>query len=155
MNRKRKIGILLVLIGIGIPSVLYFFQDNGVLFTIHRIKIIEKVKTEYINTLLGTIPWTKEERKRLSEMPEKESYPLLVKLAEQDMQAIVMQRLMVKALAFFQEDLEIVTVTTRKDIPIPYRQFIGVGILIALIGLGMFIFSFFPGNKPKKIEVEE
>jgi hypothetical protein len=36
MNKRLKVGMLLILIGIGMPLVLFFFQDNGTMFTITR-----------------------------------------------------------------------------------------------------------------------
>ncbi len=41
MNKKRKVGILLILIGIGIPLVLLFFQEDGYLGS-KRYKQIER-----------------------------------------------------------------------------------------------------------------
>jgi len=43
------------------------------------------------------------------------------------------------------------SIQTYKEVYVPYRRIIGIGILITIIGIGLIMFSFFPKDvKPKK-----
>jgi len=41
MNTKRKFGVILILVGIGIPLVLYFFQESGEI-TLKKTKLLKE-----------------------------------------------------------------------------------------------------------------
>jgi len=84
MNNKRKTSIILILIGIGIPLVLYFFQDEGWI----QLFSVEKHLGDNVYRTI-----------RFGFM---------------------------------------------------HRYSIGVGIIIVLVGTGLFIFSFFPNTGQNK-----
>ena len=157
------------MIGIGIPLVLFFFQDDGILFTIHSVETVEKRKLNqeelkkvrkfifdlWISGSSKDKGFSKEELDGVLKKPKEEREHILDKLIEEDVDKYIMNELILRAVYFFSQDMKIVETTTQKDIPIPYRKLVGVGILIALIGIGMFIFSFSPKDKPKKTEGDE
>ena len=46
MNKRVRFGVLLMLIGIGIPSVLLFFQEDGSLFNLKTEKLGKALPSE-------------------------------------------------------------------------------------------------------------
>jgi len=135
MHRGSKIGIILILIGIGIPLVLCFFQDDGVIYEIQTSKVIErKLNPAEIESIKAKI-------KKLNETTtEIESY----------FDRLTKQSRIDESYEKDRFDKERWTVGTRKTIEIPFRQVIGIGLIFILFGIGLFIFSLVPKDKPKK-----
>lgn len=126
--KKRKIGILLVLIGIGIPLVLFFFQDDGyIYFGDFRYKEIERKLTPGEIKALEDI-----KRNRMTFSPSAiEQEELLEKYRRE----------------FMGEDYykkEIWSIRSKSRFEIPYQYSIGIGIFLILFGIGMIIFSSSP-----------
>jgi len=127
MTKKKKIGIILILVGVGIPLVLFFFQENGDLkFKNPTVKVIErKLNPKEIEII---------EKKREEDKTRKTSY--LTYLDE-----------------FFGKDYwkkEEWTIQHIEVYLIPYKYSIGIGIALILIGIGMITFSFFPREENSK-----
>jgi hypothetical protein len=114
MNTKRKLGVILILVGIGIPLALYFFQVSGEI-TFKEDKIIERVLTE-------------NEKQKIVKAEEKYK-------ADKDMKA------------FYDQLSENVFRIPHGGLAFPYKYSIGIGIIIELLGIGFFTFSFFPSKK--------
>ena len=145
MNRKRKIGISLILIGLAIPIVLFFFQEDGVIYSYQIYKTVERKLSP-------------EESFTFRELAKKdlkiEEHFDLIKNGKHD--AYWEQKKAIQD--FFEKNhFEKVawTVNTRRTISIPFRQIVGIGVALIFFGFGIFIFSFSPKDKPKKAGAEE
>lgn len=141
MNKKRKFGILLILIGFGIPLVLLFFQDNGDLNIGNpTYKVIErKLTPTEIETIEEKIAARNSWLKNLEnkETLEKNEYYIRFNLAVVRLDE--MQSVKINKSAW--------TIKSKLILVIPYKYFVGIGILLIFIGMGMVIFSFFPKDK--------
>jgi len=142
MNKKRKFGILLILIGFGIPLVLFFFQDDGDLNMGNpTYKVIERELTS------NEIDWFEEKISVITNISSVFEKWLRDNDRFQD-------------LWFASYDLEENlkesikksrwTIESKLILVIPYKYFVGIGVLLIFIGMGMIIFSFFP-----KVEIKE
>lgn len=158
MYRKRKFGAFFILLGIGIPLVLFFFQDNGTMFKIELDKrASRKLTEEEIKWIENRLSELKEgghwEEVRTSEElgfkepapiekgKEKESYLIDWKKNFDDPRFKADFAIEAHGDRQFEE---IWSIITHKTIDIPYMRFIGVGVFFMLIGIGLFTFSFFP-----------
>jgi hypothetical protein len=148
MTKKRKIGILLILIGVGIPLVLFFFQHRGYLyFGNPTYKLIERKLTpdeiEILNKkALAANAWFRKLEKK--ESLEKNEYFLKYKLAFDESNRIQSDN--VSKLAW--------TIEYKLTLVIPYKNSIGIGIFLIFIGVGIIIFSFLPKEKTEEIKNE-
>jgi len=142
--------VLLILIGIGIPLVLFFFQnDENIDLRKRRVKTVERELTpKEIESFKDVIE--RELSGLMDNKKGKESYSLkeLDYLAEY---AILMwgegKSNFAKWIVdnYFKNQKWIITT---ESVYIPYKNFIGIGILFVLIGFGTLIFSFIPkGDK--------
>jgi len=129
MNKKRKTGILLILIGIGIPLVLFFFQEDGEI----RIK----------NFLLKEI----ERNLSQSEIRAIEEKKELKKNSMSDFEKFMEERGAYRDKNGWKKEKWIIRGTKYL---IPYKYSIGIGIIPVLVGIGMVIFSFFPKEAKSK-----
>lgn len=172
MNKKRKIGVLLILIGIGIPLVLFFFQSDGVLFGL-KYKRSSKLRPGYLMLEMNTVQEFANCNKALNEMVtliQKKSV-LITKELEflekvSDLKIAIVKlygHLGVQLSSDGNVTLPDGTIVTPGDIEtldyrpepdtllysldIPYQHSVGLGIFILLVGLGLLLFSLFPQNK--------
>lgn len=142
MNKKRKIGILLILIGVGIPLVLFFFQEDG------EIRLGRTIIKEVERNLT---PEEIEFRKRQKELIEAEKAKLTKKEIE-DMS--LYDRWMYGGIEGIIKDDDFLkkekwTVRTEGKRLMPYIYTIGIGIVIILVGIGFFVISL-PSLESKK-----
>jgi len=151
--RRIKIGIIFILLGIGIPLILYFFQDDGVLLEIPINKVIERKlnpnEIEEIKSMLSEI-----QERIISEMelrgtdlefilnyfPDKEIKEKQKKEELKLYATWLLERIKGK------DFLKKITWTIKQniEIKISFRKIIGLGIFLIFIGLGLIIFSLFP-----------
>ena len=123
----------MVLIGIGIPLVLYFFQNKEG-YLILRRNVYEEIILEGINGLPELTPlqkerfyeWYEEILKKYGSKPGKQ------KKEEEERK---------KGRSFEYQPGYILV---RKGVFIPYRIPLGLGIIVALVGIGLVLFSFIP-----------
>lgn len=136
--KKRKAGILLILIGVGIPLVLFFFQNNGEFVLKEReLKVIKRVLTpSELSALFKVI----ETQKTLDEIwvkrGESEESDLIKFVNEKMLEEIISTAKMYEWSIF-----------TGKANTVQYRTVIGIGLFLVLMGFGLVIFSFFPPSK--------
>jgi len=135
--KRKKIAILLILIGIGIPLVLFFFQTDGVI-RIQTKKTVQKELTEEEISILTSLLETEKEPIKDKSIDTFEKYLDIVQWKDD----------------FIEKALETKDIKERwrkvyveRSIQIPHRPSIGIGILFVLIGIGLFVFSFFPQKK--------
>lgn len=173
MGIRKKIGILLILIGFGIPVVLYFFQDDGVLWTIktHKqiqrnlsndeIKALNEISTikKQLETLMPS--YMKEITTNIKEtdwmweqLPnEKTGKSVVENISFEDFvqKALTYERKLIDAIkrsyAINKFEHEAWHIDARKQIEIPFRQFVGFGVFLVLTGLGFLIFSRFSNKE--------
>lgn len=144
MNKKRKVGILLILIGIGIPLVLLFFQEDGeIRLGREVVKEVERNLTpEEIEFIKKQKELIESEKAKLPKIPE--GYELVGyerwKLAQ--IEAIIKDEDFLKK--------EKWTVRTEGKRLMPYKYTVGIGIVFILVGVGFFIFSFLSLEQKKK-----
>jgi len=134
MTKQRKIGLLLVLIGIGIPLVLVCFQNEDLEFTLRsptykeversltpdEIKVIKELKNKSL--FLQWAPGIVEEENTLfGEDSYKEKW----------------------------------IINSKVILRIPYRYFIGIGLILIFVGIGKVILSISSKEKPTKKIVEQ
>jgi hypothetical protein len=173
LNKRKKVGVLLCLSGIGIPIVIYFFQVDEVIYTIKIHKVIErKLSKDEINSLYE-ISRLKKELETL--MPDYMDQ-ITTKIAEKDwwweklpkegkeaapkpdlsfeeflQLAVTYESKLIGAIkaayAVNNFEKEAWNVDSIKMLEIPYRQIVGVGVLFVFIGMGFIIFSFFKKQK--------
>lgn len=121
MKEARKSGISLILIGIGIPLILFFFQSNGEFRFVGNVKVFERSltpaevkaikeaineKKENMSIIQKTVEGIKDKyRKRMGEDYYKDKW----------------------------------TVHTKGGFAIPYRYFIAFGLILVLLGFGRVI----------------
>lgn len=137
MIKKRKMGILLILIGIGIPLVLAFFQDDGKLnLGSPTYKVIERKLTpteiEAIEEKMAAEgAWRKalDNKKVLTEDKYYIRWMLALKPIDKKLKENV--------------NKEIWVINSKVRFVIPFKFFVGIGIILILSGIGMLIFSFF------------
>jgi len=150
MNIKRKIGILLILIGIGTPLVLFFFQEKGTIFTIASSKTINRRLTPNEIYTLKKISELKEKAREAKENEKKWSFEEFMKYWLEYEKDLLNEIVKIYGENHFEN--ETWNIYTHQTIDISVRHFIGLGILFALFGIGFFLFSFFskeikPENK--------
>ena len=173
MNRKRKIGILLMLIGIGIPLVTFFFQKDGQVFKVNyeRTSKLETLAPLFeVRTVLALVEirkYSKELSKRKSIMTVEEygttgMYGAVVWNIDQLFSLWSIEQAETGEIIFPdgsridpESDVanKIGTFTTEYNLPkdlrtyaikIPFRFCAGFGVLLWLTGVGFYIFSLFP-----------
>ena len=121
MKEARKSGVFLVLIGIGIPLILFFFQTNGEFRFIGNMQVFERSLTPAeINSIKLAIEEEKENMGAIQKAVEgaKEKY----------------RKRMGKD--YFKDKW---TVQTKGGFAIPYRYLLAFGLILALIGFGRVI----------------
>ena len=143
MNKKRKIGILLILIGVGIPLVLFFFQEDG------EIRLGRTIIKEVERNLT---PEEIEFRKRQKELIEAEKAKLTKKEIE-DMS--LYDRWMYGGIEGIIKDDDFLkkekwTVRTERKRLMPYKYTVGIGIVVIFVGIGFFAFSFHTLQQKKR-----
>jgi hypothetical protein len=169
VNKKRKIGILLSLVGIGIPLVLFFFRTDDNFFRLERKPTLRKQLHElegntlkaFVNVNVAinglSVAVKEKEKKGLTDdeltVYEKASY-LKTKIDEMysslgirlaDSGDIIMPdgSRITPPPPGFELELQPPPVL----INIPYRYSVGVGVLFLLAGLAFILFSFSPKGK--------
>ena len=162
MNAKRKIGIVLMIVAVALPLGLFFFQEKGVMFTIRSHELIERKLTPREINAMNEVTILK---KRISDLNQDElsalntwvppGTPLPENIkSNADLQRTVEayeKKLAENIKAAYGEnhfEKEAWQIDFSKETKIPYRQIIGIGVLIFFAGLGIFIFSFF---SPKRV----
>ena len=133
----RKIGIYLILIGFGVPLVLYFFQDDGVIFDIRVRKFIVKKLTSSDIKIL---------RSRAKEIEEKYKNKPILKTEELDKFEFAC-----KILNGEIEDPSWGIFRRKNILEVNIRKMYGLGLFIIFIGIFNIIFSFFPRKIQEKI----
>ncbi len=144
MNKKGKIGILLILIGIGIPLVLFFFQEDG------EIRLGRTIIKEVERNLT---PEEIEFRKRQIELIETEKAKLTKKEKLEDMS--LYDRWMYLEIEGIIKDDDFLkkvkwTVRTEGKRLMPYKYTVGIGIIVIFVGIGFFVFSFLSLEQKKR-----
>ncbi len=135
MIKRRKIGILLVLIGIGIPLVLFFFQNRKGNIVLMK----PKYKTEYHEIILD--PKDPEDaleiiiREYVSKLPPRE--PEKPHFEKNEKKMTTDERGLV-------HDWESKRIKIHEGVKIHYKYPLVTGIILILVGVGIVIFSFFP-----------
>lgn len=140
MTKKRKVGIFLLLIGISIPSVLFFFQDDGILL---KYKFQEKkVKRNLTKTEIERIDWIRDSAASWYEYQAKrdEAKKKLFEFIQEYLEPYIKEE---NKVAEWE-------ITTSSKIDVPFKYFVGLGVALILVGIGFFLFSFFP-----KVHMEE
>lgn len=139
--KKRKAGILLILIGVGIPLVLFFFQNNGEFVLKEReLKVIKRVLTpSELSALFKVI----ETQKTVDEIWVKRG-----ESAVSDFQKFVNDK-MLEEITNTAKVYEW-SIFTGKANTVQYRTVIGIGLLLVLMGFGLVIFSFLPSDKASR-----
>lgn len=139
MIKKRKIGIILILIGIGIPLVLFFFLEDGIVYTIETQKIlVRKLSHKEVMTLKSML------NKKIGKTDKK------ILTTEEFIGLAAKEELILDLFGKNHFSRERWKIYTRNYLSIPYRKTLGIGILFILIGSCMFIFSFFPKESKSK-----
>ena len=147
MTKKRKVGIFLLLIGIGIPSVLFFFQDDG------NLNLGSPTYKEIERKLTPTEIEAIEEKMAAKEAWRKALDNKLTKVRTKRMDIIKLfaeVRVMLVSKPPIDKKLkenvnkEIWIINSKVRFVIPFKFFVGIGIILILSGIGMLIFSFFP-----------
>lgn len=168
MRIRKKVGILLILIGIGIPIVLYFFQDDGMMWTIKTHKQIQRnLDPDEVNAL-REISFIKKEIAKIEPYydipyikPElnkefngewirsigDEEFGKSISFKEYANKIIQYETKFTEAIktAYANDHFvnEAWDIDIRKQIDIPYRQVVGIGVFLVLAGIGFLIFSIF------------
>lgn len=135
MNKKRKIGTLLILIGIGIPLVLFSFQDSSG----DLVLVDDKPELKYKEAVLHP---ENPDHARIIEYAkkfDKIDKPKAIRIGEDDQEST------------FTTDRKTGLIIMRWDyhydykggFEIPYKYILALGIILTLIGAGMVIFSFY------------
>lgn len=131
--RRIKIGIIFILLGIGIPLVLYFFQDDGVVLEIPITKVIErKLTPSEVLTIQSNISKIRED--------------MMLKVKANKINLYIPEGNWLFEKMYGKDYLRKVnwTITKKIEIKISFRKIIGLGIFLIFIGLGLIIFSLFP-----------
>jgi len=121
MKEARKSGVFLVLIGIGIPLILFFFQTNGEFRFIGNVQVFERSLTPAeVDSIQQAIQEKKENMSVIQKAVEgvKEKYR---KRMGED---------------YYRNKW---TVQTKGGFAIPYRYLIAFGLILVLIGFGRVI----------------
>jgi len=130
--KKRKIGIILILIGIGIPAVMSCFMgyDEDWFIKLEREGVFHrKLTSKEISDL-----------KEVTERVKKEDNPLLSGRDESIRKIIA---------TYFQEKEawdknNFWSIVYERRLIVPFRTFLAIGVLTFITGIGFIIFSFFP-----------
>ena len=144
MNKKRKIGILLILIGVGIPLVLFFFQEDG------EIRLGRTIIKEVERNLTPEEIEIIKRQKELIEALEK------VKMTEKEIEDMGLyeqyKHLQLKGLIKDEDFIrkEKWTVRTERKRLMPYKYTVGIGIIVIFVGIGFFAFSFLSLEQKKR-----
>ncbi len=121
MKEARKSGVSLILIGIGIPLILFFFQTSGEFRFLGNVQAFERSLTPAeIMSIKEAIRAEKENMGTIQKAVEgvKEKYR---KRMGED---------------YFREKW---TVQTKGGFAVPYRYFLAFGLILVLIGFGRVI----------------
>lgn len=135
MTKKRKVGIFMLLIGFGIPSVLFFFQ--GRTGSLLEYKFQEKtVKRSLTKTELERIDWIRDSAAFWYEYHTKrdEAKKKLFEFIQEYLEPYIKEE---NKVAEYE-------IRTSSKINVPYEYSVGLGVALFLIGIGFFLFSFFP-----------
>jgi len=157
MIKRIRVGVLLMLIGIAIPLVLMFFQEDGELFRMNITKSYRLRDAEV--SLIDSISYFKELLQTLHQ--NFENLPSAVKNTRNYSDKIFMEKMikyfeewnsfratLIKARINQGEEGPAYYSTTNISIGIPYRYTIGFGVLLFIIGIGIIIISLI-GRKGK------
>lgn len=121
VSERRRTGILLILIGIGIPLILSFFQEEGEFRFYSKTRIVER----------GLIPQEQKEIE-LALLQKKQSMNDIQRVAEEVKD--VYRRLLGED--YYKDKW---TFREYHGFLIPFKYAIAFGMLIGLVGLGRFI----------------
>ncbi len=160
MNKRKITGIILFLIGLGMPLVLYFFQEDGVVWTINIHKTIERKLTKDEINALNEVSRIKKELETLYPDEFKNIAPTITeekppahKMSFEDFVRVMLYyeskliQPVKRSYAVNNFEKEGWTIDSIERVEIPYRQIVGMGILFIFLGLSFFIFSFFHKRK--------
>lgn len=121
VSERRRTGILLILIGIGIPLILSFFQEEGEFRFYSKTRIVER----------GLIPQEQKEIE-LALLQKKQSMNDIQRVTEEVKD--VYRRLLGED--YYKDKW---TFREYHGFLIPFKYAIAFGMLIGLVGLGRFI----------------
>jgi len=167
MIRKIKIGIVLMLIGIGIPTVLMFFKQNGGLFYLNVIEQVSLKDTEIdtLNSIYDLSEALKQydigaDLKKISEDKKIsfEAFADLNILADKlDKVKKDIDVLLTEADGFRLNEsggklgkyVHLTPIHLKSKVAIPFNYFIGIGLMLCIIGMGFIIVPLI-GRKGRK-----
>jgi len=141
MKRQIKTGLLIIVIGIGIPIVTFFFQTEDLVFNLGSptYKEIERTLTPDEIKALEEDRAGRLERMREGERKAKNEY-----MGKEKAKYI---RWMIETYeaehALFGEDYykEKWLVKSKAKLVIPYKYFLGIGFILIFIGIGKIVLS--------------
>ena len=157
-QNKLKIAITLFLIGIALPSILYFYQDDrGIILEI-PLKKVEKRKLtyselDYLEFLLKRLHnyfLGKEKRENFNMLGR--YYEILGEKYDLDKEYFHIFKISLLKQTYGREYITNTSflVEIEERIPISYKKIIGVGIVFIFLGLGFLISYLFKVQKEKK-----
>ena len=121
MSEGRRQGLLIILIAIGIPLVVFFFQDEGKLRFTSRETVFERTLTP----------------------SEKEEIRQAVERYKENLDGVrqIVEEVKEKYRGEIGEgyDRELWVVTTREGLAIPFKYFLALGAVLFLVGVGRLI----------------
>lgn len=134
--RQKKLGIILMLIGIGIPSVLAFFQEDNELFYISSRKTdtLMEAGMELGKSLIELDDARKAVEELFITRDDLEEY-LLKSRISQLQESIVRVKLATYAW------VKLMKSTNEINFHLPYKYSIGLGLIIFITGIGLEIFA--------------
>lgn len=121
MKEARKSGVSLILIGVGIPLILFFFQTSGEFRFLGNVQVFERSLTPAeIKAIKQAIKEEKENMGAIQKTVEEVKEKYRKRMGED----------------YFKEKW---TVQTKGGFAIPYRYLIAFGLILILLGVGRVI----------------
>ena len=142
MIKRLKVGIILMLIGIGIPLVLLFFQKDGDLFKIatRKTDALKQIGLNVMRSTSNLLDGFKEFEFEV--IPDQKKSTTFMEYVDRELLKKEIERLQKRIFAArhdaFLLEKEIYE-TSELNIHVPYKYSIGLGVLLFMIGIGIII----------------
>lgn len=151
MKKQIKTGLLIIVIGIGIPIVSFFFQTEDLVFKLGSptYKEIERKLTPVEIKAIEEVRAGRLERMRESEIKARDQYR-----GEEAKYIRWMIETYEAEHTLFGEDYykEKWLVKSKAKLVIPYKYFLGIGFILIFIGIGKIVLSI--PSREKKVTKE-